>query len=104
MPRRLRRRPCEGDPRDRRSEDAAQCLQGLAGLHDGGCDFIKTSTGKEGVNATLLVTLIMVRMIREYQERTGFKVGYKPAGGISRPPRTPELPDPDEGRTRPPLA
>jgi deoxyribose-phosphate aldolase len=48
-----------------------------------GADFIKTSTGKEGVNATLLVTLIMLRMIREYQERTGFKVGYKPAGGIS---------------------
>jgi deoxyribose-phosphate aldolase len=48
-----------------------------------GADFIKTSTGKEGVNATLLVTLIMLRMIREYEERTGFKVGYKPAGGIS---------------------
>lgn len=48
-----------------------------------GADFIKTSTGKEGVNATLLVTLIMIRMIRDYQERTGFKVGYKPAGGIS---------------------
>ena len=48
-----------------------------------GADFIKTSTGKEGVNATLLVTLIMVRMIRAYQERTGFMVGYKPAGGIS---------------------
>ena len=48
-----------------------------------GADFIKTSTGKEAVNATLLVTLIMLRMIRDYQERTGFKVGYKPAGGIS---------------------
>jgi deoxyribose-phosphate aldolase len=48
-----------------------------------GADFIKTSTGKEGVNATLLVTLIMIRMIRDYQERTGFKIGYKPAGGIS---------------------
>ena len=48
-----------------------------------GADFIKTSTGKEGTNATLLVTLIMLRMIRDYQERTGFKVGYKPAGGIS---------------------
>jgi deoxyribose-phosphate aldolase len=48
-----------------------------------GADFIKTSTGKEGVNATLLVTLVMLRMIREYQEHTGFKVGYKPAGGIS---------------------
>lgn len=48
-----------------------------------GADFIKTSTGKEGVNATLLVTLIMLRMIRAYHERTGFMVGYKPAGGIS---------------------
>ena len=48
-----------------------------------GADFIKTSTGKESVNATPLVTLVMLRMIRAYQERTGFKVGYKPAGGIS---------------------
>ena len=48
-----------------------------------GADFIKTSTGKEGVNATLLVTLVMLRMIRDYQDRTGYKVGYKPAGGIS---------------------
>lgn len=48
-----------------------------------GADFIKTSTGKEGVNATLLVTLAMLRMIRAYAERTGFQVGFKPAGGIS---------------------
>lgn len=48
-----------------------------------GADFIKTSTGKENVNATLAVTLVMLRMIRAYEERTGFKVGYKPAGGIS---------------------
>ncbi|WP_137155333.1 deoxyribose-phosphate aldolase [Rhizobium sp. FKL33] len=48
-----------------------------------GADFIKTSTGKEGVNATLLVTLTMIRTIRDYYERTGYKVGYKPAGGIS---------------------
>jgi deoxyribose-phosphate aldolase len=48
-----------------------------------GADFIKTSTGKESVNATLLVTLTMLRMIRDYHERTGFKIGYKPAGGIS---------------------
>ena len=47
-----------------------------------GADFIKTSTGKEGVNATLPVSLAMVRQIREYAERTGFKIGYKPAGGI----------------------
>jgi deoxyribose-phosphate aldolase len=49
-----------------------------------GADFIKTSTGKEGVNATLPVTLTMVRCIRDYEARTGFKVGYKPAGGIAK--------------------
>lgn len=48
-----------------------------------GADFIKTSTGKEKVNATLPFSLVMVRMIRDYGERTGFKIGYKPAGGIS---------------------
>jgi len=48
-----------------------------------GADFIKTSTGKEKVNATLEYTLVMIRMIREYQAFTGYKVGYKPAGGIS---------------------
>jgi deoxyribose-phosphate aldolase len=47
-----------------------------------GSDFIKTSTGKEGVNATLPFSLVMVRMIREYFESTGYAVGYKPAGGI----------------------
>ncbi len=49
-----------------------------------GADFIKTSTGKEPVNATLPVTLTMIRAIREYQKMTGYKVGYKPAGGISK--------------------
>ena len=48
-----------------------------------GSDFIKTSTGKETVNATLQVSLVMTRAIREYLERTGYKVGFKPAGGIS---------------------
>jgi deoxyribose-phosphate aldolase len=48
-----------------------------------GADFIKTSTGKEAVNATLDVSLVMVRAIREYHEATGHWVGYKPAGGIS---------------------
>ncbi|KAF6032650.1 DERA [Bugula neritina] len=47
-----------------------------------GADFIKTSTGKEGVNAILPVGLVMVRAIREYYKRTGYKVGFKPAGGI----------------------
>lgn len=49
-----------------------------------GADFIKTSTGKEAVNATLPVSLTMIRAIRDYQDRTGIKVGYKPAGGISK--------------------
>ena len=49
-----------------------------------GSDFIKTSTGKEPVNATLEFGLVMVRAIREYQDRTGYKVGFKPAGGISK--------------------
>lgn len=47
-----------------------------------GSDFIKTSTGKETVNAILPVALVMVRAIREYFRRTGYKVGFKPAGGI----------------------
>ena len=47
-----------------------------------GADFIKTSTGKEGVNATLPVSLVMLRMIREYLGNTGYSVGFKPAGGI----------------------
>jgi deoxyribose-phosphate aldolase len=49
-----------------------------------GSDFIKTSTGKESVNATLEFGLVMTRAIREYRERTGYKVGFKPAGGISK--------------------
>ena len=49
-----------------------------------GADFIKTSTGKESVNATLPVSLVMLRAIRAYHARTGYRVGYKPAGGISK--------------------
>jgi deoxyribose-phosphate aldolase len=49
-----------------------------------GADFIKTSTGKESVNATLPVSLVMIRAIRDYHDRTGVRVGYKPAGGISK--------------------
>ena len=49
-----------------------------------GADFIKTSTGKESVNATLPVSLVMIRAIREYYARTGYRIGYKPAGGISK--------------------
>jgi deoxyribose-phosphate aldolase len=47
-----------------------------------GADFIKTSTGKEDVNATLPVSLVMVRAIRDYLHFTGQKIGFKPAGGL----------------------
>ena len=47
-----------------------------------GADFIKTSTGKEPQNATLPVSLVMLRMIRDYYQKTWHKVGFKPAGGI----------------------
>lgn len=49
-----------------------------------GSDFIKTSTGKESVNATIPVSLVMIRTLREYYELTGYKIGFKPAGGISK--------------------
>ncbi|MGD8277318.1 MAG: deoxyribose-phosphate aldolase [Gemmatimonadota bacterium] len=49
-----------------------------------GADFIKTSTGKEPVNATMPVGLVMTRMIRAYREETGHVVGFKPAGGLRR--------------------
>ena len=57
----------------------ASCVAMMAGS-----DFIKTSTGKESVNATLAVSLVMIRCIRDYYELTGVKVGYKPAGGIQK--------------------
>ncbi|MEH6772560.1 MAG: deoxyribose-phosphate aldolase, partial [Cereibacter changlensis] len=47
-----------------------------------GADFIKTSTGKEGVNATLPVSLVMVRALRDYRDATGHRIGFKPAGGM----------------------
>ena len=47
-----------------------------------GADFIKTSTGKEDVNATLPVSLVMIRALRDYGEQTGYRVGFKPAGGL----------------------
>jgi deoxyribose-phosphate aldolase len=53
---------------------------------EAGADFIKTSTGKERINATLSAGLVMARAIREYQVDTGRRVGLKPAGGL----RTPE--------------
>jgi deoxyribose-phosphate aldolase len=48
-----------------------------------GADFIKTSTGKESVNATPAFALVMCRMIRAYEEMTGYRIGFKPAGGIA---------------------
>ncbi len=47
-----------------------------------GADFVKTSTGKESVNATLPVGIVMSRAVRDYHQRTGYWVGFKPAGGI----------------------
>lgn len=49
-----------------------------------GSDFIKTSTGKEAINATLAVSLVMIRCIRDFYELTGVRIGYKPAGGIQK--------------------
>lgn len=48
-----------------------------------GADFIKTSTGKVALAATLPVTLVMLQAIEDFHERTGRMVGMKPAGGIS---------------------
>ncbi len=48
-----------------------------------GADFIKTSTGKEGVNATIPVAIIMARAIREFHQMHGYQIGFKPAGGVS---------------------
>jgi deoxyribose-phosphate aldolase len=47
-----------------------------------GADFIKTSTGKEDVNATLPISLVMLRALRDYGEFTGIDIGFKPAGGV----------------------
>src|SRR5499425_3337573 len=66
-----------GDLLTLRNVARASCVAMMAGA-----DFIKTSTGKEPVNATLPVSLVMVRAIREYALETGMAVGFKPAGGI----------------------
>ena len=47
-----------------------------------GGDFIKTSTGKVTVNATLPITLLMLEAVRDWFEETGIQIGVKPAGGI----------------------
>ena len=69
---------------DRRSEDAAQCRQGLDGLHDGRRRFHQDldRQGRRQRHAARSRSPCCA-MIRDYHERTGFKVGYKPAGGIS---------------------
>ena len=67
-----------GDLRTLRNVGRASWVAMMAGT-----DFIKTSTGKESVNATLPVALTMVRAIRAYRDMTGNIVGFKPAGGIS---------------------
>lgn len=50
---------------------------------ESGADFIKTSTGKVEVNATPMSAYVMCEAIRKYYEKTGRKVGFKAAGGIS---------------------
>lgn len=47
-----------------------------------GSDFIKTSTGKESVNAVLSIGLLMIRAIQAFREKTNRKIGLKPAGGV----------------------
>lgn len=66
-----------GDLRNLRSVYRASWVAMMAGA-----DFIKTSTGKEDVNATLPVGLTMVRALRDYGEETGYAIGFKPAGGL----------------------
>ena len=66
-----------GDIKTLRSVYAASMVAMQAGA-----DFIKTSTGKEDVNATLPVSLVMVRALRDYRERAGVDIGFKPAGGL----------------------
>ncbi len=56
-------------------------VQNMGSMMAGG-DFVKTSTGMEAVNATLPVSLTMVRAVRDYLEATGLQVGFKPAGGV----------------------
>jgi deoxyribose-phosphate aldolase len=62
----------------------AQVAQAATICMMAGADFVKTSTGMEAVNATLPVSLVMLRAIRDYAARTGNRVGFKPAGGIAQ--------------------
>lgn len=62
--------------------DLSRVYQASMVAMQAGADFIKTSTGKETVNATLPVSLVMMRAIRDYHDATGHAVGFKPAGGL----------------------
>jgi len=62
--------------------DATEVAQASLVAMAAGSDFIKTSTDKDTVNATLLAGFVMVRQIREYAAATGHRVGLKPAGGL----------------------
>ena len=79
---RLRPRAHEGHPRHRRPADAAQRGARQLGRHDGRRGLHQDLHRQGSVNATLPVSLVMVRCIRDYAERTGMAVGFKPAGGI----------------------
>ena len=48
-----------------------------------GADYIKTSTGKEKISATPEAAYVMCQAIKEYYEKTGIQIGFKPAGGIN---------------------
>ena len=50
---------------------------------EAGADFIKTSTGKVEVNATPMAAFVMCQCIAKFYEKTGKKIGFKPAGGVS---------------------
>ncbi len=101
----LRRGASEGHPRHRRSgRRCATSSKASMVSMQAGADFIKTSTGKEDVNATLPVSLVMIRALRDYGEQTGYRVGFKPAGGTEDRQGRHELADPDEGGARPAVA
>ena len=48
-----------------------------------GADYIKTSTGKEKISATPEAAYVMCQAIKEYYEKTGIQIGFKPAGGLN---------------------
>jgi deoxyribose-phosphate aldolase len=52
---------------------------------DAGADFIKTSTGKTSISATPETAYVICRAVSDFYSETGIRVGFKAAGGISRP-------------------